>query len=54
MTGTRDSLAEGVLRQASTGILIARACCVLVALLVVAAIVYGGVTVVENYGQIAV
>ncbi len=51
MTAPESSVAEDVLPR---GVRIARACCALVALLLVAAIVYGGVMVVENYGQIAV
>ena len=37
-----------------SGVRVARVCCALVALLLVAAVVYGGVMVLENYGHIAV
>jgi len=37
-----------------SGVRVARVCCALVALLLVAAVVYGGVMVFENYGHIAV
>ncbi len=36
------------------GVGIARACCALVALLLVLAIAYGGLMVIENYAQISV
>jgi hypothetical protein len=36
------------------GTRVLRACCALVALLLIAAIVYGGAMVIENYAQIAV
>jgi len=54
MMGTEESGAEGALVRDLSGIRIARACCALVALLLIAAVVYGGVMVLENYGQIAV
>jgi hypothetical protein len=54
MTGTEDSGAEGASVRKLNGTRIVRACCALVALLLAAAVVYGGVMVLENYAQIAV
>lgn len=53
MTGTGDSATDGALRSLG-GARIARACCVLVVVLLVLAIAYGGVMVIVNYGRIAV
>ena len=54
MTAIANSETESTPARSLNGTGIARACCALVALLMVAAIVYGGVLVLENYGQIAV
>jgi hypothetical protein len=54
MTGTADSRSENGLVRGPGGVRIARVCCALVALLVLAAIVYGAVIVLVNYDQIAV
>ena len=54
MTEMGDSGAEGGLLRNLHGTAVARACCALVVLLLVAAIAYSGVMVVENYGHIAV
>jgi len=54
MTGTADSRSERVFVRSPGGIGVARICCALVALLVLAAIVYGTVIVLVNYDQIAV
>ena len=54
MTGTEDSGTEGALGRPLSGTRIARACCALVAVLLIAAVVYGGVMVLENYEHVAV
>ncbi len=51
MTATEGSMAGDALPR---GVRIARASCALVVLLLVAAIVYGGVIVIQNYGHISV
>jgi len=54
MTGTEDSGTPGESLRNLSGTRIARACCALVALLLLAAVFYGGAMVVENYAQISV
>lgn len=54
MTGTGSSPSERVSLQSPGGVQVARVCCVVVALLMVAAIVYGGAMVLLNYDAISV
>jgi hypothetical protein len=54
MVGTEESESEGALLRDLSGTRIARACGALVALLLLAAVVYGAAMVVENYSQIGV
>jgi len=54
MIGTEGSDTEGALLRELSGTRIARACGGLIALLLLAAIVYGAVMVLENYELISV
>ena len=54
MTGSEDSEVEGALLRNFSGTRVVRACGALIALLLVAAVVYGAVMVLENYAQISV